>query len=78
MEGPSFIFPTDTSEHESVPSDAEFGPAGDRRIAAPDVLAPVGYSDDAAVLAAALASVASHVGPEEKAKTAPKMREWFG
>lgn len=46
--------------------------------AIPDVLVPVGYTDDAAVLAAALASVAVHVGPEEKAKTAEKMRDWFG
>ncbi len=46
--------------------------------AIPDVLVPIGYTDDAAVLAAALAAVAVHVGPEEKAKAAEKMRGLFG
>ncbi len=46
--------------------------------AIPDVLVPIGYTDDAAVLAAALAAVAVHVGPEQKAMARAKVRDLFG
>lgn len=43
----------------------------------PDVLVPVGYTDDVAVMTAALTAVAVHVTPETKAKAAAKAEEWF-
>lgn len=43
----------------------------------PDALIPLGYTDDVAVMAAALAAIAVHVTPETKAKAADKVSEWF-
>ena len=44
----------------------------------PDLLPLAGYSDDATVVAAALAVLYVHVTPEIRAKTDAKLREWFG
>jgi uncharacterized membrane protein YkvA (DUF1232 family) len=42
-------------------------------------LAPVvGYADDLGVLVLAIAAVASYINDDVRAKTAKKMREWFG
>lgn len=46
--------------------------------AIPDVLVPIGYTDDVAVMAAALAAIAVHVTPETKKKATEKVSEWFG
>lgn len=45
--------------------------------AIPDVLVPIGYTDDVAVMAAALAAVATHITPATKTRAAEKLKEWF-
>lgn len=46
--------------------------------AIPDLTPMVGYTDDIGVLAMAVASVATHITDEVKAKAAAKLVEWFG
>ena len=46
--------------------------------AIPDLIPGVGYGDDLGALAAALATVASHVTPEIKNRAKEKAAEWFG
>ncbi len=46
--------------------------------AIPDIIPIVGYSDDLGVMVMALATVASHVTDEVKAKAKAKLVEWFG
>lgn len=46
--------------------------------AIPDVVPVLGYTDDAAVIAAALASVAAHVDADVRKRAADKLRDWFG
>lgn len=42
-------------------------------------LAPVvGYADDLGVLVLAIAAVASYINDDVRAKTAQRMRDWFG
>ena len=43
----------------------------------PDVLFPLGYSDDLAILVAALAAVSSYTNATAHAYTAEKIKEWF-
>ncbi|MBM4346102.1 MAG: DUF1232 domain-containing protein [Deltaproteobacteria bacterium] len=43
----------------------------------PDVMVPIGYTDDVGVMAAALTMVAVHVTAETKAMAAAKLAEWF-
>ena len=43
----------------------------------PDVLPAIGYTDDLAVLVAAVATVATHITDEIKAKAAAQVRRWF-
>jgi uncharacterized membrane protein YkvA (DUF1232 family) len=45
--------------------------------AVPDVIPVVGLTDDIAVLAGALATVAMHIKPEHKAEAVAKAAEWF-
>lgn len=45
--------------------------------AVPDVAPVVGYTDDFATLAAALAAVATNIKDEHVEKAKEKMREWF-
>lgn len=44
----------------------------------PDVIPVVGFTDDLATIAAALATVASYIKEEHKAKAKQKMKDWFG
>jgi uncharacterized membrane protein YkvA (DUF1232 family) len=46
--------------------------------AIPDLIPVVGYADDLGVLVAALATVASYITNEVKAKAKAKLAEWFG
>jgi uncharacterized membrane protein YkvA (DUF1232 family) len=46
--------------------------------AIPDFLPVVGYSDDLAALAGALATVSMHVTDDVKAQADEKMTAWFG
>lgn len=46
--------------------------------AIPDVIPFVGYSDDLGVLAAAMATVATHITDDIKAKAKVKLQDWFG
>jgi uncharacterized membrane protein YkvA (DUF1232 family) len=39
---------------------------------------PGGYSDDAAVIAAALAAIAMHIDDDAKQAARSKLRDWFG
>lgn len=45
--------------------------------AVPDFLPAVGYTDDVAVLAAALAMVVAHITPEIRREAANKVKQWF-
>lgn len=44
----------------------------------PDIAPVIGYSDDMAVLAAALATVAIHINANVKAQAEQKLLDWFG
>lgn len=44
----------------------------------PDVMPGVGFTDDLAVLAAALITVAAHITPEVKKQAREKLSQWFG
>lgn len=44
----------------------------------PDVIPIVGYTDDLATLAAALATVAAYIKEEHSEKAKQKMQQWFG
>lgn len=46
--------------------------------AIPDLAPIIGYTDDAAVMAAALATVTFYITPEVKAQAHSKMASWFG
>lgn len=46
--------------------------------AVPDLLPGLGYTDDLGVLVAALATIASYVTPEVKARADEKLQRWFG
>lgn len=46
--------------------------------AIPDVLVPVGYTDDAGVLAGACATVGAHIDETATSKADAKLRELFG
>ena len=46
--------------------------------AIPDITPVVGYADDLAVLAAAVATVATYITAEVKERAAEKLRGWFG
>ena len=47
--------------------------------AIPDVfMPPLGYTDDVAVMTAALAAIAAHVTPGTKQRATAKLVEWFG
>jgi uncharacterized membrane protein YkvA (DUF1232 family) len=46
--------------------------------AVPDITPLVGYADDAGVLTAALATVASYITDDIKQKAKAKLKEWFG
>jgi uncharacterized membrane protein YkvA (DUF1232 family) len=43
----------------------------------PDVLPVIGYTDDLAVLVAAVATVATYITDEIKAKATAQVRRWF-
>lgn len=43
-----------------------------------DLTPAVGYADDLGVLALAIAAVAAYINEDVRAKTALKMRSWFG
>ena len=43
----------------------------------PDITPVAGFTDDLAILIAALGVVAAHVTPEVKDRAAKKLREWF-
>jgi uncharacterized membrane protein YkvA (DUF1232 family) len=43
-----------------------------------DLTPAVGYADDLGVLALAIAAVAAYINEDVRAKTAQKMRDWFG
>lgn len=43
-----------------------------------DLTPAVGYADDLGVLALAIAAVAAYINDDVRAKTAAKMRGWFG
>jgi uncharacterized membrane protein YkvA (DUF1232 family) len=45
--------------------------------AIPDVLGPVGFTDDLTVLAGALLIVASHIDADVKAKASAKLHDWL-
>ena len=45
--------------------------------AIPDYLPAVGFSDDLGVITAALATIASYITPEIKAKSQAKLERWF-
>jgi len=44
----------------------------------PDITPVIGYSDDLAVLATALATVAIHINANVKAQADQKLKDWFG
>lgn len=44
----------------------------------PDIIPVVGFTDDIAVIASALAVVTMHITPEIKAKADAKLADWFG
>ena len=44
----------------------------------PDVMPGVGFTDDLAVLAAALITVAAYITPEVKKQAREKLSQWFG
>ena len=44
----------------------------------PDIVPGVGYTDDLSVLIAAIATVASYITPEVKARADQKLTQWFG
>lgn len=44
----------------------------------PDITPIVGFTDDAAILAAAIATCALHITQEVKAQAAQKIKDWFG
>jgi uncharacterized membrane protein YkvA (DUF1232 family) len=46
--------------------------------AIPDIVPVVGYADDLGVLVAAIATVATYITDEMKAKAEAKLFEWFG
>lgn len=46
--------------------------------AVPDVLGPVGYTDDLAVITAAIVAVAMHIDESVKQQTNKKLYDWFG
>jgi uncharacterized membrane protein YkvA (DUF1232 family) len=46
--------------------------------AIPDALPVVGFTDDLAILAAAVSSVAMHIDDAVKAQARAKLRDWFG
>ena len=46
--------------------------------AIPDLAPLIGYTDDLAVMAAALATVSFYITPEVKAQAHQKMANWFG
>ena len=46
--------------------------------AIPDITPVVGYADDLAVLAAAVATVATYITADVKERAAEKLRGWFG
>jgi uncharacterized membrane protein YkvA (DUF1232 family) len=43
-----------------------------------DITPGVGYADDLGVLALAIAAVAAYINEDVRAKTAEKVRQWFG
>ena len=43
-----------------------------------DLTPAVGYADDLGVLVLAIAAVATYINDDVRAKTADRMREWFG
>ena len=43
-----------------------------------DLTPAVGYADDLGVLVLALAAVATYINDDVRARTAEKMRDWFG
>ena len=43
-----------------------------------DLTPAVGYADDLGVLVLALAAVATYINEDVRARTAEKMRDWFG
>jgi len=43
-----------------------------------DITPAVGYADDLGVLALAIAAVATYINDDVRAKTATKMKAWFG
>lgn len=46
--------------------------------AIPDITPVIGYTDDLGVLAAAVVTVSMYITEDVKAKTAAKLRDWFG
>lgn len=46
--------------------------------AIPDVLGPIGYTDDLAVITAAVVAVAMHIDETVKAQANKKLQDWFG
>ena len=44
----------------------------------PDITPLIGYSDDAGVLAAAFAAVASNIKKEHRQRAEEKLKSWFG
>ena len=46
--------------------------------AIPDVLGPVGYTDDLAVISAAIVAVAMHIDESVKQQANKKLYDWFG
>jgi uncharacterized membrane protein YkvA (DUF1232 family) len=46
--------------------------------AIPDAIPVIGYSDDLAVLAAAVLAVAAHLTPEHRKRADETIRTWFG
>ena len=46
--------------------------------AIPDITPVIGYADDLAVLAAAVATVATYITADVKQRAAEKLRGWFG
>ncbi|MEH6517612.1 MAG: DUF1232 domain-containing protein [Halioglobus sp.] len=43
-----------------------------------DITPGIGYADDLGVLALAIAAVAAYINDDVRAKTAEKVRQWFG
>lgn len=46
--------------------------------AIPDMIPVIGYSDDAVVVAGAIATLGAHINEEHAKKAKAKAREWFG